>query len=557
MQRALRLTSASTFPIHTHLNTGTAQLQHPQAYTLSITTSQILITANTTAGLRHGLSTLAQLFHQFPSHLPTLHIPDEPAFPTRGYMLDISRDRVPTMTHLRELVHHLELCKINQLQLYTEHTFAYPNHEPAWRNCSPITPEEIRTLDGWCQEAGIDLVPNQNCFGHLSHWLKLPEYQHLAEVLGDWMFDVWPKSGPFSLCPTDPASEHFVADLLDQLLPNFTSTLVNIGCDETYDIAYGRSKAACESHGRASVYTDFVLKVMALARKHNRRSLFWGDVALSHPECFARFPNDCIALAWGYEPDAPFDNWCNTLRAAGKEVWVCPGTSNWRAPTSRTTERTGNLNAAAIMGHTGSASGFLLTEWGDLGHWQQHTIALHTLAHGADAAWRGNRSEHYNSRAGALQLLNDPTTALGPWLDALGDADLHLRDACGKLSWAGAKRLRNATALFADFQTAWDGWKDDPADGWAQAAATLDSLSATLPHHADPLLRDELTFTLSLSRLQATRGFLRRTAPHTAAAHLRDPIQSLIRDHSRLWFTRSRSGGLPTSLTRYNTALNT
>ena len=99
-----------------------------------------------------------------------------------GYMLDVSRYRVPTMETVKRQVDILAELGYNHFQLYTEHTFAYPGHEDVWREASPFTPAEIRELDAYCAERGIELVPNQNSFGHLEHWLSHPAYNHLAEA---------------------------------------------------------------------------------------------------------------------------------------------------------------------------------------------------------------------------------------------------------------------------------------------------------------------------------------------------------------------------------------
>ena len=65
-------------------------------------------------------------------------------FAVRSYMLDISRDKVPTMGTLKQLVDILEKFNYNQFQLYTEHTFAYAKHKAAWGAASPMTASEIR-----------------------------------------------------------------------------------------------------------------------------------------------------------------------------------------------------------------------------------------------------------------------------------------------------------------------------------------------------------------------------------------------------------------------------
>ncbi|HMB94629.1 MAG TPA: glycoside hydrolase family 20 zincin-like fold domain-containing protein, partial [Tepidisphaeraceae bacterium] len=107
---------------------------HAQGYILRITPHAAAIAADDPAGAFYAKQTLAQLQRQFPSELPCLTIEDWPDFPTRGLMLDISRDKVPTMPTLFAIIDQLAELKINQLQLYTEHTFAYRNHPIVWKD---------------------------------------------------------------------------------------------------------------------------------------------------------------------------------------------------------------------------------------------------------------------------------------------------------------------------------------------------------------------------------------------------------------------------------------
>jgi hypothetical protein len=502
-----------------------------------------IIQAPTIAGARHGLATLAQLLAS--PRLPACEIYDQPSFATRGVMLDVSRCRIPTMQRLFEIIEWLASLKINHLQLYTEHTFAYTGHEVAWAGWSPITPDEFERLGEHCREVGIDLAPNQNCFGHLSGWLKLPQYQHLAETHGDWMFDVWPRSGPFSLCPTDPASLAFVRGLLGELLPLSRSGLINIGCDETYDIAYGRSADEVRRRGRASVYLEFVAKVAAVARSHGKRCMFWGDIALSHPKCVKDIPDDMIALAWGYEGDSPFERWCEQL--AGREVWMCPGTSSWRSLTGRTRERRENIAAAARAGAAHGAAGFLVCDWGDLGHWQQWPIAAHAIAHGAALAW--NASAAFDVHAAGVHAHGDLTGAVGPWLEALGSADEPLRRTCGVLSRPDLPHLRNQSALFADLHTPWERHIGAGAmSEWEATLGRLDALAASMPA-TDARQRDELELTVAMARLACHRAILRRAANAdvSARAAIGTDIADLECWFRRVWLATSREGGLSQS----------
>ena len=270
-------------------------------------------------------------------------------FAVRSYMLDISRDKVPTMGTLKQLVDILARFDYNQFQLYTEHTFAYSAHKDVWAHASPMTPDEIRELDLYCVMRGIELVPNQNCFGHMERWLTKPAYNHLAELPQGGAPLPWGgfKKDPTTLCPTDPASLEFVAGLLDELLPNFESRLVNIGCDETFDLlGNGRSAAAVKEKGEGRVYLDFLLKVADLARARGKRPMFWGDVILKHPELVGELPKDMIALDWGYEGNHPFMEEAAKFQAAGLDFYVCPGTSSWNSLAGRVENMRENMMAA-------------------------------------------------------------------------------------------------------------------------------------------------------------------------------------------------------------------
>jgi hypothetical protein len=498
------------------------------------------ISAQHADGVTWALHTLAQLDAAHPGGIPAQIVDDSPRFAVRGVMLDVSRDRIPTMREFREIIRTLASLKFNHLQLYTEHTFAYRDHETVWKGWSPLTPDEVRRLDSWCRQAGIELAANQNCFGHMVPWLKHEKYGHLAETHGDWMFDIWPRSGPFSLCPTDPASLRFAEGLLDELLPCFESPWVNIGCDETYDIAYGRSRAAVEEHGRAVIYMNFVNELAGAVRSRGKKTQFWGDIALSHPDAIARAAPDLLPLAWGYEPNSPFEEWDRTL--AGREYWVCPGTSTWRTITGRTSERKGNLAAAAQ--HAKHASGFLVCDWGDSGHQQQWPISLHALADAAQAAW--NPAAATDRIAESLHLFSDATGRVAAWLDELGDCDLPLRETCGELSHPTRTRLLNQTALFIDMFKQLDEQTDVGArSAWFETLDRCEDLAASIPAVSNQLVADELAHTAQYACFAAARGAFRRDGWSTdSAKRLTEQLRIARTNHARLWRARSREGGL-------------
>jgi len=140
-----------------------------EGYRLVVTPDRVTIEARDRAGAFYARRTLAQLVrtHAARGAVPAMTVDDAPDFRERGVMLDVSRDKVPTMATLTGAIDLLASLKYNRLQLYVEHTFAYPEHPRVWREASPLTGEEIETLDAYARERFVELVPNQNSFEHM------------------------------------------------------------------------------------------------------------------------------------------------------------------------------------------------------------------------------------------------------------------------------------------------------------------------------------------------------------------------------------------------------
>lgn len=514
----------------------------PSAYEIRLAADQIEIAHADDNGLRYARTTLSQLQTLHPGRVPCLRIEDAPAFQVRGFMLDVSRDRVPTTEHLKEIIDRLAELKCNHLQLYTEHTFAYAGHQTVWDASSPITPEQVRSLDEYASERGIELVANQNCFGHLSSWLRHPEYAHLAETHGEYDFYGIRRDGPFSLCPLDPGSLNLVRDLLSQLIPCFQSPLINIGCDETADVGAGRSADAVREYGSARVYADYVRSVSEIAISLGARPMFWADIALTHPEVLTQLPGELLPIAWGYEPSSPFEEWAATLN--GREFWIAPGTSCWRSFVGRTMERKANLLAAA---QTQAARGFLTTAWGDVGHRQTWPITLRALADAAAIAWTGHDLPQPESVD--RFVFAEPGSGLSSWLDQLGDVDLSLRRKGGRLAPDQADTpLLNATALFEEMHPARRRPPVGTLQEWQQIQDAVLTLSRSRPELACELVSDEINHTVACAATAAELAIARRSGGRFDNARL----QQLAAQQQSLWHHRSRPGGLEQSLAHWS-----
>lgn len=431
-------------------------------------------------------------------------------------MLDVSRDRVPTVRTLRLIVDILARCRYNQFQLYTEHTFAYSAHPTVWEEADPLTAAEIRKLDAYAQMQGIELVANQNSFGHMERWLVHPEYNALAKFPKGGAVTPWGtvKKFPTTLDPANPKSLELVDGLFEELLPNFSSPLVNVGCDETFEISDPEE------------YLGFLLKVFDCVRKRGKRPMFWGDIVLRHPELVTRLPKDAIALDWGYEGNHPFAAECAAFKKAGLDFYVCPGTSAWRSLGGRVENMRENLEAAERAGRLCGAKGYLVTDWGDEGHWQPLAASLPGIILGGAFAASGAKAAKMDLERELNAVMDAP---LGGTLLRLGT--LYLR--------GGAIRA-NCSELF-NILLYDHGYSRHP--GLTQAV--LDDISGVA--HGCRIAAERWA-----DRNDWAKEIVYMANLIDCACHRRDEgrLRALRDEHGRIWRLRSREGGRVDSLAK-------
>lgn len=454
-----------------------------------------------------------------------------PLFKRRGLMLDISRNRVPTLDCLKQLINALEELHYNELQLYTEHTFAYTGHETVWKEASPMTAEEIREIDTYCAERGIELVANQNSFGHMERWLRHEDYRHLAECPDGF---IHPISGeqkfPSTLFPC-PESLDFIDGLYTELLPNFQSQHLHVGGDEPWELGRGRSEQRVAAVGKHRVYLEHMRAVFALAEKHDRQAQFWADIILERPDLVPELPKSVTPVIWGYDADSPYAEHCQTVAGAGfkDNYYVAPGAGNWNSFSGRLDVARANIELAASEGRANQAKGLLLTAWGDNGHHQPWTTLFPSLILAAYACH--GRCIDEAELAAQIDTLFYPedTAGNGAALCELGKIDGLLPQPLPPMSFLHA-------ALFANEAKLASLVASTTSEALASALEQLQGITTTA---LDP----ETELGIDLNRYALERCLNQ--------AH-RHSLESLKLRFAQQWCQNSRKGGLAESLMAFD-----
>lgn len=549
-----------------------------EGYAMEVSPEGINIRFGGCAGAFHAVSTLKQMIRQCGEAVPCLMMEDGPDYKARGIMLDISRDKIPTMETLYKFIDYMSDLKYNQLQLYIEgFSFAYPSFPEVWKRETSVTGQEIMEIDRYCRERFIELVPNQNCLGHMGPWLAREEFRDLAECPEGFEVPWTPGvvHNPMTLNPTDPRSLELVDRMTADLLPYFSSGLFNIGMDETFEIqtkqeiteriakvfdidpnvefheARGRSRDICDRKGTGQVYLDFLMSVYEIALKYDKRIMFWGDIISLHPELLCKLPEDVIALEWGYEHNHPFDEYGKMYEDAGVRFYVCPGTNCWSSVSGKTGNMAENLLNAAVNGKKHGACGYLVTDWGHDGHYNSQPA----FAYGAGLSWNveNNAQMDVGGFLDKFVFLDDRAIA-GRCLLELGNYY-----KLESFSFFGSTCIyRILTSEIEDMQ-AMEGVDESILDCISDYVSSLASrfgeadmqcedaglTGAEFLNAAKTIIHLTKAGKLKLLMKSGDNG---RSDIKDLCVGLIDDITDIANEYKRLWLSRNRPGGLESSI---------
>jgi len=498
--------------------------------------------------------------------------------PVRGFMLDISRGRVPKMEELFGVVELLARLGYNQFQLYIEHTFAFKNHETVWRDASPIFPEEIRALDVFCRSRGIEFVPNLNSFGHVERWLKHEKYKHWAECPDGFFHEIFKMQRVAGTFAATPESADFMGELYREFLPNFSSEKFNIGGDEPWELGQGRSRELCDRLGKRAVYLEHMARLKKHAAACGKKIMFWGDVLLGDAgEIPAEFLQETVPVIWGYDAGHPFAEQCLRVRAALEktagtrdvcEFYLAPGTSAWLSFGTRQTNAFVNICEACDAAKKFGANGVLLTTWGDFGYHNMFSANLLPLVYFAEKSRGETFAPTAENFALALKSLDFPDAEIFAMAAfAFGKLDDFISKKITNRSWIREIFFASETALPAlmkgvpaeeifaaknECARILEILRKSPAhEKKSEKSASANNGNVAFSAHCSRYFAElKLSTEMSLAALNRAEAFLKKDKS-SLAKFLANRSGTFRERFAEIWCSRDRDGGLAESLSYF------
>ena len=274
-----------------------------ESYQLTVSDSGAQLTAPTTLGALHGLQTLLQLVTITPKGfaLPAVTIKDQPRFPWRGTLIDVSRHFIP-IDVLKRNLDAMAAVKLNVLhwhlsddQGFRVESKTFPKLAGMGSEGHYYTQSEIRDFISYAHDRGIRVVPEFDTPGHSRSWFV--GYPELAS--GPGPFTVENENGPSSV--TDPTREEtyrFMDKFVEEMAKLFPDDYFHIGGDEVdgkFWDSNPKIQAFKQAHGMKSnqdLQAYYNQRLQKSVEKHHKNMIGWDEIL--HPD----LPKTIMVQSW-------------------------------------------------------------------------------------------------------------------------------------------------------------------------------------------------------------------------------------------------------------------
>ncbi len=200
-----------------------------------------------------------------PQPLAPCHIRQRAAFRSSGVMLDCSRNAVLTPETVRLLLRKMALMGLNLGMMYTEDTYEVPEQPYFGYKRGKYTYDELKSLDDYAYQFGIELVPCIQTLGHLDRVVRWPAYHHVRENEG-------------VLEPDREETYEIIEQFLKAASAPYRSRRIHLGMDEAYGVGLG---AHLHRHGYENpqnIMGRHLRRVLDIAEKLGLEGMMWSDM---------------------------------------------------------------------------------------------------------------------------------------------------------------------------------------------------------------------------------------------------------------------------------------
>lgn len=311
-----------------------------------------------------------------------------------GVMLDCSRNAVMNVDTIKKYASLIKKMGYNTLMLYTEDTYEVNNQPFIGYMRGRYTKDEIKEIDAYCCDIGIELIP---CIQTLAHLEGMLRWRDVYEEIRDC---------DNILLANHEKTYQLISDMFSTISECFSTNKIHIGMDEAYMVGLGKYRTLYGDMDRFDIINNHLHKVCEIAEKYNFECMIWSDMFcklalniesqyetadLSQLKEKAALPDNVSLVYWDYY-STDYERYANNIKtnkAFGKKVYFAGGAWTWKGfiPDNDFSIKTTQPAVTACNDY--DVDGMFITLWGDDGNECSKFSVLPTLMYMAELS-RGN-----------------------------------------------------------------------------------------------------------------------------------------------------------------------
>ena len=296
---------------------------------------------------------------------------EKPAFEVRGLQLELSRNGVMRVSTVKKILEYMACCGLNSVVLYMEDVYQLKNYPYFGYMRGAYSEQELKEIDDYAYELGIEVVPAIQVLGHMEQYLRHVES---APVRG---------TDSILLCG-DENTYTFIEEMISTMRRCFRGSKIHIGCDESESVALGNYIKKNGYRKSADIINEHVTRVEKIASKYGFKPIMYSDMYfkmysktgsqfdydVEFPENISELvPNVDIAY-WDYGQltEEKYVKMMTAISRMGKKVMYFGGIWGWGDILPRYKYTFKGLIPGVKAAITSSIEDVYATTWGDDGN---------------------------------------------------------------------------------------------------------------------------------------------------------------------------------------------
>ncbi|MBN3524041.1 beta-N-acetylhexosaminidase [Paenibacillus apiarius] len=308
-------------------------------------------------------------------------ITEQPQFTYNGTMIDASRNAVPNVRMMKEMMRSMALMGLNGVMLYTEDTYEVPERPYFGYMRGRYTAEELYDIDQYAARFGIEIVPCIQTLGHLAQALKWDYADELRDTE-----DV--------LLAGFEETYRFIEEMITAATQSLRSRRIHIGMDEAFGLGLGRYLFKNGFRERFDIMNEHLSRVMDITRKHGLEPMMWSDMYFHllmnngghyydldidfSAEVVEKIPKGVQFVYWDYYHDDQgfYEEFIEKHRKFGSDPVFAGGVWLWGSMSPNYGKTWQNTNPALMACKSKGIKEVFATAWGDNGQETNHMTIL-------------------------------------------------------------------------------------------------------------------------------------------------------------------------------------